>query len=365
MLRALVVILVLASVALAVNPQAKQLLGQVQQLSLEAEKAYPQAFPDLPLWKQAIEVAQKATQLEPDAPETWEVLARVYSRTGWWIRAEEAWHRFIALGGEGGADSLTEAYMGLGYAALQRGAIHEAIAHYRQATRTDPKDAETWVWLGRAYLRAGDPVQALPAWREAERLSPSPRNHYFAVQVQKMTRYGAAAVIDFYQGYTAYEQQRLPQALKFFSDAQAQAPGWTEAHRWVARILLELDQSKKAVAAWTQVIVLAGKNPADTHFLKLAKESETYGFLAAKSFFAGIAAYQAGRLDAARLDFEQAGRANPKYAKAWRWLGRTDYELSRFREAVAAYQEVLKLDPLDAGSAYFLKLARRAMENSP
>lgn len=113
------------------------------------------------------------------------------------------------------------------------------------------------------------------------------------------------------------------------------------------------------------MIVLAGKNPADTHFLKLAKESETYGFLAAKSFFAGIAAYQADRLDAARLDFEQAGRANPKYAKAWRWLGRTDYELSRFREAVAAYQEVLKLDPLDAGSAYFLKLARRAIGNSP
>ncbi len=346
--------------AFAINAETLALLNEARALAAQAEATYETHYPDRPLWRAAIRKAEAAARLEPQLAEVWRTLAEIYTQTQWWIRAEQAWNKYLELGGEGDPAALARAYLNLGYAAYQRGALDEAIARYERAAQMTPENPEPYGWLGRLYLEKGDPKAALPYWERAAALDPSPRNRYFLEQTQRMVAFGREAVSSFYKGYAAYEQGDKASALLHFVRAAELAPEWAEAARWAGRVSLEQGLAAQAVPYWERVMALEGRTAETEHFLKLAREGAAYGLEAARAFFAGLAAYEAGELEAAVAWFERATAANDAYAKAWRWLGRANYELERFKEAAAAYARAVELDPNDQTSRYFLRLARQA-----
>ena len=349
----------LLGVALALSPEAAARLKVAAEVRAQAEAAYERAYPDLPLWREAIRLGEEAARLDPEAPEVWRFLAEVYTETGWWIRAAEAWQRYLEKGGAKTPAELAGVYRNLGYLAYERGAFEEAIAWYRKALEANPEDAEAAAWLGRIHLELGRPKDALPFWEKAVALDPSPKNRYFLEQTVKMAAFGPEAVSAFYKGYAAYEKKDKEAALVFFRRAADLAPDWIEPRRWLGRIYLELGLPAEAERYWAEVAGRTGAADAK-YFLKLAREAKTYGLAAARAFFRGVAAYERGDLEAARTAFEAAVRENPDYAKAWKWLGRVHYEAGRFGEAARAYERALELNPGDAQAKYFYRLAKRA-----
>ncbi len=350
---------VLVSLALALKPGAADRLEVAARVREQARAAYERAYPDLPLWREVIRLGEEAARLDPGAPEVWRFLAAVYTETGWWIRAAEAWRRYLDRGGATTPAELAEVYRNLGYLAYERGALAEAIEWYRRALSANPNDAEAAAWIGRIYLEQGQPKAALPYWEKAAALDPSPKNRYFLEQTAKMAAFGPEAVSAFYKGYAAYERGAKETALVFFKRAADLAPDWIEPRRWLGRVYLELGHPAEAARYWEEVARRTGAADAK-YFLKLSREAQIAGLRAAEAFFRGVAAYERGDLEAAREAFESAVRANPGYAKAWKWLGRVHYEAGRFADAARAYARALELDPEDAQARYFHRLARRA-----
>ncbi len=360
MVRALFILLILSAPALALKPEAAKRLSEAQALMAEARQTYEQHFPDKPLWSQAIARAEEAARLDPEAPEVWRTLAEIYTTTGWWSRAEKAWERYLELAEDSSPEPLAEALRALGFLAYQRGDVEAARSYFKRALAMEPRNEEALAWLGRIYLEQGDGARAAEYWRRAASVNPSPRNKYFAEQAEKMSRFGTGAVKAFYQGYAAWEAGDYATAIQEFKKAVQLAPGWSEAHRWLARSYMDAGMPAEAVPHWEKVIELEG-NPADArHFLKLAREASGVGISAAAAFFKGVAAYEQGKVEEAAAWFVKAVEADPGYAKAWRWLGRVRYEQGRYQEAVRAYERAVELDPDDTSARYFLRLARQA-----
>ncbi len=353
-------LVLVGSLALALSPEAAQLLAQAQAAEKRAEAAYKRAYPDLPLWKQTIRLAERAAQADPKAPEVWKFLAEVYTKTGWWIRAAEAWERYLALGGATTPDELAAVYRNLGYLAYERRDLEAALAWYQKALKAKPDDALAAAWLGRIHLERGEPKKALPYWELAVKLDPSPKNRYFLEQTRKMAAYGPQAVSAFYKGYAAYERGDKETALIFFKRAADLAPEWVEPRRWLGRIYLEVGLPAEAARYWEEVVRLEGRTPQNLYFLKLAREAARVGLEAAQAFYAGVAAYEKGDLAVAEARFAAAVTANPDYARAWKWLGRVRYEEGKFAPAAVAYRRALELRPDDAQARYFYRLAERA-----
>jgi tetratricopeptide (TPR) repeat protein len=364
MVRALLLLLVLSAPALALKPEAAKPLSEARALMTEAKQTYKKHFPDKPLWRQAIAKASEAAKTDPESPEVWKTLAEIYTTTGWWSRAEEAWKKYLALADGEDAGPLAEALRALGYLSYQRGDVKAAIDYFQRALALEPQNVNALAWLGRIYMELGDGARAAAFWQQAASLDPSDRNRYFAEQAAKMSRYGREAVRAFYQGYAAWEQKDYATAIASFETAVRLAPDWAEAHRWLARVYMEAGMPAKAIPHWEAVLRLNGPSPDVQHFLKLAKEAAGVGLSAADSFFKGVAAYDAGNIDDAERWFKLATEADPGYVKAWRWLGRVYYETGRYAEAAAAYEKAVELDPNDSTSRYFLRLAKKAAESA-
>jgi len=356
----MILLLLLLAPVLALKPEAAKLLSEAQVLMTKAEQTYEKHFPDKPLWRQAIAKAQEAAEIDPEAPEVWKTLAEIYTTTGWWSRAEEAWKKYLALANADDTEPLAEALRALGFLSYQRGDVQAALRYFERSIALDPNNEEALAWLGRIYMELGDGTKSAAYWQRAAAINPSPRNLYFAKQAEKMAAYGTEAVRAFYRGYAAWEKKDYATAIASFETAVRLAPNWAEAHRWLARSYMEAGMPAKAIPHWEKVIELAGPSPDVQHFLKLAKEAAGVGLSAADAFFKGIAAYDAGKIEEAELWFKRATEADPSYVKAWRWLGRVYYETGRYAEAVKAYEKAVELDPNDSTSRYFLRLARKA-----
>ena len=362
---ALMILLLVSLPALALKPAAAKPLSEAEALMAKAKQTYTSHFPDKPLWAQAIAKAQEAAKQDPEAPEVWKVLAEIYTTTGWWSRAEEAWKKYLALADEADPAPLAEALRALGFLAYQRGDVAAARSYFERSLALEPENEEALAWLGRIYMEQGDGAKAADYWSRAAAINPSPRNEFFARQAKKMAAYGREAVHAFYQGYAAWEKKDYATAIASFETAVRLAPDWAEAHRWLARVYMEAGMPAKAIPHWQKVIALEGPSPDAQHFLKLAKEAAGVGLSAADYFFKGVAAYEANKPAEAEKYFKRATEADPGYVKAWRWLGRVYYESGRYAEAAAAYEKAVELDPDDATSRYFLRLARKAAGEQP
>lgn len=123
----------LPQLVLSTEQQAEAAYQQSLAYQAQAEAAYPVPYYDRVLWKMAVDQAFLATQLSPTAERRLH-LARLYTRTQWWINAYRTWQQVTPVGAdrELAAQSATQ----LRQMAISRGD--------QQAARTYAAQAEAW-----------------------------------------------------------------------------------------------------------------------------------------------------------------------------------------------------------------------------
>lgn len=158
-------------------------------------------------------------------------------------------------------------------------------------------------------------------------------------------------------GYARYTSGDLEGALAAYKAVAAEVPGNVRAQRWSGRILLEQNRPRAALPYWQRVKQLEPDDASVDSFISLARAGERYGMDAARAFYDGVTAFEAGQREAARRDFARATQLNPDYAAAWGYLGRINFEAGRFARAETAYARASELEPQNATYSYFLRQA--------
>ena len=353
LLKTLAVATLLGSLALALEPGTRDLLDQSRALADQAEAENQVRSPDAPLWHKALNAAEQAGRLEPDAPEVWLTQAELYSRVGWWIKAHQSWERYAEVGGDGYQNERASVARQLGYAAYQRRDLAQAQEFYQAALRAIPDDPETLFWLGRIAKEMGDLKGAAQYWQKAAELDPSERNQYFAERSRLEAAYGTPAVEAFYRGNAALAAGNRSEAFQAFSDAGAAAHHWGEPQRKMAEVGLQIGEFAAALKAANQAIALEGATPANRELAARASEL-------ADAWQQGQVYLEEGEAAAAQKNFAKVVAAAPDFVPAWRQLGQAAMSAGDFAVATEAYAQVLEFEPNDNQAAYFYRLAQGA-----
>lgn len=252
---------------------------------------------------------------------------------------------------ERGERLMAEALSTYGAQYPDRPLWQQAFAEGRSAVSLAPGHPAPLRFLAEAYSRANWPGPAARTWEEYVAAGGT-------IDDEVVDLYVAAANAN---AYAAYQRGELEQAAELYANVTRNVPTNLEAHRWLGRILLELDRPEQAVAVWRTYTELDPDDQGAQYFLDLAQAQSRWGTQAANAFFQGVGAYEAGDLVQARLSFANATARNAEYAEAWAWLGRVAFEQGFFDDAYTAYGRAADLAPDNSTYAYFRQESQRRM----
>lgn len=156
-------------------------------------------------------------------------------------------------------------------------------------------------------------------------------------------------------GFARYQAGDLAGAVRYYEQVIELVPDDDNALIWLGRIHLELGEPETALGYWE--LAVARGLPGAAYFRERTQNQLDYGIAASDSFYAGMQAYEEGRLEQALEAFRTAADLNPDYLEAWVWAGRSSLELGRPAEARRYWQQVLARNPDDARARYFLAVA--------
>jgi tetratricopeptide (TPR) repeat protein len=217
-----------------------------------------------------------------------------------------------------------ERYYGEGEKALAERRYAEAATAFEKLLQLDPRIAEVHARLGLVYFQQGQFVKAVPALRQAQKLKPGLPNIDVLLA---MSLSGAGEYKEALPGLEKGFRQSADQALKRMSGLQLQ------------RAYTGLGRDAEAVEVALALSRLYADDPE--------------------------VLYHASRLFAnyAYLTLQQLSRAAPE--SLWRRLAAAEAHESQGNQelAIAAYREVLRLDPGRPGIHYRLgRVLLRAQE---
>jgi tetratricopeptide (TPR) repeat protein len=246
----------------------------------------------------------------------------------------------------------------LGVALDDKGQGDEAIRHYREAFRIDPKNAIVRFNLGIALYLKGNLDEAVNHCREAVRLAPkNSRAHtnlgmalcakgrldegirHFRKALRIDTK---NAKVHYNLGIALQAKGRLNEALNHCKAAVRLEPENAQAHVNLGNALQAKGLVDNAMRHYERAIRLDAK-------------------LAAAHTNLGAILYDQGKRDEAVRHWKKALRLDPKDAMAHTNLGKAAYDKGRLDEAVRRHKEAIRLDPKNALAHSNLGLALRAM----
>jgi len=143
----------------------------------------------------------------------------------------------------------------------------------------------------------------------------------------------SAAGVRFQQASAAMRQGNFAQAVEGFSSVTKQAPTFAEAHFNLGLAYEELGKPNEAIASLEKALALKPK-------------------LHGANLFLGVAHYKLNQLDAALVAIKKEAAAYPKDAGAFMWLGVVDLAKDRPEEASEALDKAAKLAPNDVDILY-------------
>jgi tetratricopeptide (TPR) repeat protein len=253
--------------------------------------------------------------------------------------------------------NLIAAEIGLGLVAVGQGNWGVASGYFQTAANMPggADDPMAQFWLGEALLRQGSYASATAAYNRALELRQQqfPEAYLGLAQVQ-------------------YAQSGPREALATVTEALNQRPDYAEALLFQGKMLQELGERDRALAAYNASIRANGRI-AESYFrrgmvsLQLAQyDNATGDFRQATSlqpnfpeafYWLGRSYYAEGRLEPALQAFQQAVALNGNYLEAIFYVGLASEDLGRTAEAVSAYQTVIAID----ASGEFAERARASI----
>ncbi|HUV36119.1 MAG TPA: tetratricopeptide repeat protein [Patescibacteria group bacterium] len=119
-------------------------------------------------YERALELFQKAIQLNPEFTEGYNNLGLTYTEMAQEEKATEAFKKAIELN-----PNLSATYNNLGYAFYRLGSYTEAIEMYQEAIGRSNDNSAAYTNLGNAYYKLDRIDEAIEAWNTAIRIDPS------------------------------------------------------------------------------------------------------------------------------------------------------------------------------------------------
>jgi len=229
--------------------------------------------------------------------------ALTWNQTRIWHDSETLWTHALALDEES-----SFAHNNLGLVLAERGALPEAINHFRRAVEIDPLFVEAHTNLGNFLAVQGSRHEAIAHLRRALEVDPRFANAHNTL------------------GNILADGGELDDAIDHFHKALQTDPQSAMAHYNLGRALARRGDIEKAMAHYHAAIEI---NPADPDI------HNNLGLLLASQ----------GKLDEATTQFREALRLNPGYAKAYFNLGKVFSQQDRLDQAVDYFQQALRIQP--------------------
>jgi tetratricopeptide (TPR) repeat protein len=341
---------------------ARAVLREGQQKAAQAMTLYSDHYPDQPLWREAIELGRTAQRLAPDRTEPYRFLGQVYSVTGWYGRAWEAWRGYEQRGGEMDAQARTQllaAATWLGFHGFASGEYGRALPYLTEALRLNPNDRLTLNRLVQSHLELGNAEAARPYAETLAALDEGSAD--LLERTEAYLEYGPEAVDAVREGEALYAQGRPADALERFRRAAESSPRYSAALRWAGRTALELDRPGEAARYWQRLVEIDPADQEAREILDLARNRERYGTPAFAAFQQGLTAYGEGNRARAVERFETAIRLSREFADAHAWLGRIAFEEGEFSAALERFRTAVAFAPGNTGYRFYLSAAEEQL----
>ena len=239
--------------------------------------------------------------------------------------ADEAilhFRKVVELRVDGSKDDRARASYNLGNALLQNGEVDEAILCYQKTIELEPAFSDAHNNLGNALLRKGLADAAVSHLRKVLELSAGREK-----SDQAKAHYNL--------GNALLATNHSDEAIEHYRAAAALWPTYSEAHNNLASALLQKGLTDEAIYHFQKVVELR----VDRGGAGLAKAH----YNLANAFF------DKGRFDDAITHYRKALELQPGYSDAHINLGNAFHHKGRMdKEAIAQYEEALKIDPNSA-----------------
>ncbi len=236
--------------------------------------------------------------------------------------------------------------MQLGADAMRQGNVAEAEKFFSQATTAAPQAADAFLDLGLVQLREGKPDAAEKSLTKATALNPElPGAHMFL-------------------GIAKYQMREVDAASADLREEIRLQPQSVEALTWLGIIELGAGNADQAAGPLDQAAALA---PKDANILYL--RGRAHSLIAQESYQAlyrlepdswrvhkaqGESYSASGQPEKAVAEFQKAVDKQPTNADLYESLGDEYQKLSRFDDAMKAYEQEVKLDPHNGIALYNL-----------
>jgi tetratricopeptide (TPR) repeat protein len=265
-------VLLLLTFAQAQSTTAEQLISEGRALMEQATAAYPKAYPDQPLWQEAIRKGKAAVEAAPDTPAPLRFLAEVYSRSNWYGPAYQTWEQYLALGETLDADAIPlfrAVTFELAYGAYDSKNYAKALEYFQRIIDVVPYDKDAYVWAGRVLLETGRPEEASGYWKVAvERDVTDERSQFFLKLSQDQAQWGVDAVNAFREGIALYEAGDLSRAGERFNRAVGRNEMYSEAWAWLGRVAFEQGDYTNATIYYQEATRLEPQNETYSYFFE-------------------------------------------------------------------------------------------------
>lgn len=234
----------------------------------------------------------------------------------------------------------------LGAGAMQQGNVAEAERYFTQATVAAPQLADAFLDLGMVQLREGKPEAAQTSLAKAVALNPElPGAHMFL-------------------GIAKYQMRDVDAASADLREEIRIQPQSVEALTWLGIVELGAGNPDKAASPLDQAEALAPKDPnilylrGRAHSLIAQESYQALYRLDPDSWRVHKAlgeTYSASRQpEKAVAEFLKAVEKQPSNSDLYESLGDEYQKLSRFDDAMKAYEQEVKLDPHNGIALYNL-----------
>jgi tetratricopeptide (TPR) repeat protein len=170
--------------------------------------------------------------------------------------------------------------------------------------------------------------------------------------------YGSALV---YEGHI--EQARAPLQAAITANPRSE-----DAHVMLGVVFVKMGDIKSAQQEFQTTLDINPKNAYahDAIATLNGQRAGTTGSLskvpaAQQHFNQAESAFQQGHFNEAIAEYKQAIEADPKFAKAWLYMGDCYFGAKGYAQAAEAYEQAVRLDPSDSQAQFFLGDAYQAL----
>lgn len=267
-------------------------------------------FYDKREYNKAIEVLNKALEINPEYSNAWSWLGAVYNDLGDTGKAIECNNKAIEIDPK---NALAWNNLGVSYSHI--GDFDKSVEYYKKATQLDPNLMYSWGNLARAYTDAGNFSKAIEYAEKAISLNPKHAYPWIAL------------------GETWKFKGDNEKALECFRKAVKLDPKNQLARTFLGDAYLAVNNQIKAAECFNQAGDL------------LRRQLETYPEDAMAWINLGTVYLSLQNYEDAIKCFQKAVELNPNFASAWAQLGFAYYNIKDFNSSLNAFNKAVELAP--------------------